>query len=321
MGVGDAPRTRLRICTFKGMQTLPIYAARRQGYLAAQGLDVEIVYTTGSASQLAGLARGDYHLIQTAPDNVIHFDSDPADFGVASEAAPHITMVLGGSNGPLSVFASADVPGFERLWGATAGVDNPTSGFALVLRDLLSRNGLVWERDYAVSVAGPTNMRLDALLRGDIAATILYPPFDAAAVRAGCHRLAASPDYYAAYASLATAGTRSWIETHSDELIRYIRAVLQGLRWVYEPEHAAEVQTMMGEEPALHLDAASTGAAYAAFVAPQVGFGLHAALDDAGLAQVIALRARYGNSPRPPGLPTAYRDLRWYEMARAAGSD
>lgn len=314
----DVPRTPLRICTFKGLQNLPIYAATRQGYLAAQGLGVEVTYTTGSAPQLAGLARGEYDLIQTAPDNVIHFDNDPADFGIAADTAPHVTMVLGGSNGPLGVFAQPGVTDFEELHGATVGVDNPTSGFALVLRDLLSRNGLEWERDYAVAVAGSTNMRLDALLRGDIAATILYPPFDLAATRAGCRRLAASSDYYSAYASLATAGTQSWLEAHVDTMTAYIRAILQALHWLYNPAHAADALALMADEPALGLDTASVEAAYAAFTAAHEGFGRDAQLDDAGLAQVIALRVVYGNPPRPLGTPVDYRDPQWYDAASAS---
>lgn len=311
----DGARTQLRVCTFKGLQNVPLYAASRQGYFAALGLEVEISYTTGSAPQLAGLARGEYHLIQTAPDNVIHFDNDPADFGVDADAAPQVTMVLGGSNGALSVFAQPGVTGFAALKGATIGVDNPTSGFALVLRDLLARNGLEWGSDYVVAVAGSTNMRLDALLRGDIAATILYPPFDLMAGRAGCRQLAASTDYYAAYASLATAGMRSWIEAHADALTGYIRAILQGLRWLHDAAHAADAQALLAAEPALGLDAAAVEGAYAAFTNARDGFGRDARLDDAGLVQVIALRAEYGNPPRPLGRPSDYRDLRWYEEA------
>ena len=61
----------LRVCSFRGLQNLPIYVALLEGYFASEGLAVELSYTTGSAPQLAGLARGAYDLVQTAPDNVI----------------------------------------------------------------------------------------------------------------------------------------------------------------------------------------------------------------------------------------------------------
>ncbi|HLY30835.1 MAG TPA: ABC transporter substrate-binding protein, partial [Ktedonobacterales bacterium] len=203
--------TSLRVNTFRGLQNLPLYVAHHHGFFAEQRLRVEVSYTTGSTTQLARLARGDYELIQTAPDNVIHFDHDPDAFGVPVNGAPRVVMLLGGSNGPLSVYARPGVSSYDKLRGASLGVDNPSSGFALVLRDLLLRAGLRLDHDYTFVVMGSTQMRLDALLRGDIAATILYMPFDQIAAVHGCHRLAVSTDHYPAYASLATAGRQPWI--------------------------------------------------------------------------------------------------------------
>ena len=308
---------QLRVCAFTGLQNLPLYVARQLGFFAAYGLDVEIVYTAGSTTQLAGLARGEYDLVQTAPDNVINLDNNPAAFGLDPTTAPHVTMLLGGSVGPLSLYAQPAVAGFGDLRGAVLGVDNPVSGFALVLRDMLARNGLLLNRDYVFTVAGGTSARLDALTHGSVAATILYAPFDAAAEQAGFHRLATSTEYYRAYASLATAGTQTWVEAHSDAVIRYLAALLRSLRWIYDPIHALAAQSILRAEGALGLDAAPAARAHAAFVAPATGFGVEARLDAAGLQQVIALRATYGNPPRPLGEPTDYQDLRWYEQARS----
>jgi ABC-type nitrate/sulfonate/bicarbonate transport system substrate-binding protein len=128
--------------------------ARQQDFFAQQGLHIDISYTTGSIPQLTGLVREEYQLIQTAPDNVINVDNNPTAFGLEQETAPHISMILGGSVGPLSIFAQRDITSFDHLRGSVLGVDNPTSGFAIVLRDILARNGLLLERDYTFTVAG-----------------------------------------------------------------------------------------------------------------------------------------------------------------------
>jgi ABC-type nitrate/sulfonate/bicarbonate transport system substrate-binding protein len=301
----------LRICTFKGLQNLPLYVARQQGFFATRGLDIEITYTAGSLPQLAGLARGEYQLIQTAPDNVINVDNDPAAFGLNPVTAPHIIMLLGGSVGPLSVFAQPSITTFDHLRGSVLGVDNPTSGFALVLRDILARNGLLLDRDYTFSVAGGTSNRLDALKRGSVAATILYPHFDMLATRAGFNKLTTSTDYYPAYASLATAAIQSWVVQHNDEVTGYITAYIKALRWIYDPAHAIDSQAIMQNEPFLGLDSSLISHVYAAFVDPISGFGQNALLDDAGLKQVIDLRTGYAYSP-VIGDIAYYRDLRWY---------
>lgn len=306
----------LRINSFKGLQNLPLYVAMQEGYFASCGLDVELTFTTGSAVQLAGLARGDYHLIQTAPDNVINIDTQPLAFGLDPASAPHVVMVLGGSIGPLSVYARPGVADVHSLRGATLGVDNPTSGFAIVLRDLLDRQGLVLERDYTFVVAGGTHIRCDALLAGSIAATILYSPFDLRAAEHGCTLLASSTAAYASYASSSTAGVQSWIDANGETITRYIEAILHALRWLFDPAHAQATQDLMHTEPSLGVAPDLVPRAYAAFVAASTGFGRDAVLDEHGLRQVIALRAKYGASSVRLDQPDEYTDLRWYRAAR-----
>lgn len=305
----------LRVRTFKGLQNLPLYVAQRHGFFAAHGLDVEVRYTTGSAAQIAGLVHGDDELIQTAPDNVFSAATTPSAFGL--DAPAPITMMLGGSVGPLAVCARPPAATLADLRGAVLGVDNPQSGFALVLRDLLARAGLWLDRDYTFAVAGGTSARLGALRNGAVAATILYPPYDTLAAAAGMRRLAASTDAYPVYASLATAGLRAWLAAHDTEATQYVAAVLRALRWIHDPASATAVHSMLRDEPELALDDATADAAYAAFTAPGTGFGVEARLDDAGLRQVIALRASYGSPGVPLGALSEYRDPRWYERALA----
>lgn len=310
-------RTTLRVCTFQGLQNLPLVAARRLGYFDGAGLDVTLSYTNSSAQQLPALAAGDYDLIHTAPDNVVNFDTNPAGFGLDPASAPRAVILMGGSNGPLSVFARRDVTTVEALRGQDAGVDNPTSGFALVLRDLLARAGLELGRDYRFTPAGGTGKRAQGLLAGEFAATILYTPFDLLVEAAGCRPLASSSATYPAYASQALAATAPWVTAHSDLVVRYISASLRALRWIYDPASRAAVEALLAEETALGLAGVAPARAYDAFTHPRDGYGEFAILDDAGLAQVIALRARYGAPASPLGAPADYRDLRWYERAVA----
>jgi ABC-type nitrate/sulfonate/bicarbonate transport system substrate-binding protein len=307
--------TTLRVCSFKGLQNLPAYVAMREGYFRARELSIDLSYTAGSAPQLAGLARGDYDLIQTAPDNVVNFDTNPAAFGVDAESAPHVSMLLGDSNGPLRVFARRGLASVDDLRGGTLGVDNPTSGFALVLRDLLWRQGLALDRDYHFTVAGGTHVRCEALLRGEIDATILYTPFDLRAATAGCVEIASSTGTYAAYASAATAGVQSWVEAHGDLVSRYLAAMLQALAWIYDPAHFDALQALVREEADFGVLVDLVARVCADYVAPERGAGPLAALDDAGLRQVIALRAAYGSAAQPLGQPSDYYDLRWYRDA------
>src|SRR6185437_6290327 len=116
------------------------------------------------------------------------------------------------------------VTAINDLRGTTLGVDNPASGFALVLRDLLQCQGLRLDLDYSFAVAGATHARCDALLAGTIAATVLYAPFDLRAADHGCAQLASSAAAYAAYASGSTAGVRQWMNAHPAMMTQYVAA-------------------------------------------------------------------------------------------------
>jgi ABC-type nitrate/sulfonate/bicarbonate transport system substrate-binding protein len=308
----------LRVNSFRGLQNLPLYVAMHEGYFAARGLAVDLSFTTGSAAQLAGLARGEYELIQTAPDNVINYATQPAAFGVAPAAAPALAMVMGGSIGALGVYARRGLTESADVRGAALGVDNPASGFAIVLRDLLERQGLALDRDYSFTVAGGTHARCEALLAGTIAATMLYSPFDLRAADQECRQLASSAGTYSAYASGSTAGTRPWIDTHAEVVTQYIAAILQALRWLYDAANAQEAQALMRSEPALGVAPVVVPRAYAAFIAPETGFGRDAALNEDGLRQVIALRERYGTAGIHLRQPEEYCDTRWYMAACAS---
>jgi ABC-type nitrate/sulfonate/bicarbonate transport system substrate-binding protein len=310
-------RAALRVCSFQGLQNLPAAVALRRGYFDDAGLDVALSFTNSSAQQLAALASGGYDLVHTAPDNVVNCDTNPAAFGLDPALAPRLVMLMGGSNGPLSVYARRGVTDASELRGQAVGVDNPTSGFALVLRDLLARAGLELDRDYRMIATGGTGKRAHGLLAGEFAATILYAPFDLLVAEAGCQRIAVSSETYPAYASQALAATDAWVAGHGDLVARYIGGSLRALRWIYEPAARSAVEALLVAEPALGLAGLDPAHAYAAFTHPRDGFGERAALDRAGLSQVIALRARYGAPIIPLGESESYLDLRWYEQAAA----
>jgi ABC-type nitrate/sulfonate/bicarbonate transport system substrate-binding protein len=284
--------TRLRLSTFRGMQNLPVYVAEREGLFVRRGLAVDVTYTVGSAAQISALAGGDCDLAQTAPDNVINADDDPAGFGLDRARTPRLVMLMGGSVGALGLFARRGTAAISALRGTILGVDNPRSGFALVLRDMMAGHNLLLDRDYRLISVGGTSERLQAL-RGDaVAATILYTPFDALAEAESSPRLAGSEQQYAAYASLATAATAPWVADHKPEASYYIAAIREALGLIHAPDYRTRAQSIIREQ--LHLDDITAQRAYAAFTDRRIGFGVEAKLDKSGLQTVIALRETYG---------------------------
>jgi ABC-type nitrate/sulfonate/bicarbonate transport system substrate-binding protein len=169
--------------------------ARRTGALADAGLDVDEHPVPSSPAQFASLIEGDLHVGITNPDNVLAYRFDPQN---PLEQRVDARILAGVDRGlGLGVWArpGTDV---EDLRGARIGVDVPGSGFALALFTLLERRGLARD-DYEVVKLGSTPKRLQALLDGDCAATMLGAGNELTARAAGCTEVATVRDELSPY--------------------------------------------------------------------------------------------------------------------------
>jgi ABC-type nitrate/sulfonate/bicarbonate transport system substrate-binding protein len=162
--------------------------ARRTGMLAAHGLDVREEPVPSSPAQFRALADGSLDAALTSPDNVVAYRFLPTN-PLGSTRDVRIVAAVDRGLG-LALYARAGTRSVESLRGAVVGVDVATSGFAFVLLELLARAGLTTGADYELVELGSTPRRLDALLDGRCAATMLNAGSDLRADDAGLARLA-----------------------------------------------------------------------------------------------------------------------------------
>ncbi|MET0780077.1 MAG: ABC transporter substrate-binding protein [Microbacterium sp.] len=154
---------------------VPLIVARELGLL--DDIDLVTRRTTGSPEQLAGLLTGEIDIAVTAIDNLFAWAAAGADVRLVAQTE---------QTTPLGIYARPAIGRLADLDGSRFAVDAATNGFSLVARYLLEREGITV--DY-VEVGG-VKERLDSLLAGDVTATLLGPPFDAAARDAGAPLLA-----------------------------------------------------------------------------------------------------------------------------------
>lgn len=169
--------------------------ARRSGALDRAGLDVTERPVPSSPAQFRSLIDGELHVGLTNPDNVLAYRFDPDNpLGELLDA-----RILAGIDRGLGLGVWAR-PGalLDDLRGATIGVDVPGSGFALALFTLLERRGLA-RGDYDVAQLGSTPQRLQALLDGGCAATMLGAGNQLTAEAAGCTLVASVRDELSPY--------------------------------------------------------------------------------------------------------------------------
>jgi ABC-type nitrate/sulfonate/bicarbonate transport system substrate-binding protein len=167
--------------------------ARRTGALAGAGLHVTEALAASSPGQFAALLDGRLDAVLTSPDNVVAYRYSPTN-PLARTADVRIVSAVDRGMG-LALYARADP---DDLRGATFGVDVPESGFAFAMYALAESIGLR-RGDYGVVALGSTPKRLQALLAGDCAATMLNAGNELHAEAAGFRSLASVSRTCASY--------------------------------------------------------------------------------------------------------------------------
>ena len=216
---------KLSVGVFKAANNWPLNAALANEILEQAGVEVEVVHISSSKQQMEGLIRNEYEVIHTAADNVIAAHAEH-DLALPPEK-PRIFM--GGDDGFLSVHSSNNAKSFGDLKGKRVGFDSTTSGFAFVLKKILSMEGLK-EGAYHEVVVGGTDLRFKALLDGNIDAAIMTPPHDLLCSAAGFTRLANASSYLPRYQGLVGACRP---DSFPDSfLMKYKAALVKSLLWL-----------------------------------------------------------------------------------------
>ena len=159
--------------------------ARRTGALAAAGIAVTETPVPSSPGQFSALLDGSLDAVLTSPDNVLAYRYSPTN-PLGRTADARIVSAVDRGLG-LALYAAAEP---AELRGGTFGVDVPGSGFAFAMYALAESVGLGRD-DYEVVALGSTPKRLQALLRGECAATMLNAGNELHAEAAGYRALAA----------------------------------------------------------------------------------------------------------------------------------
>ena len=298
----------VKVMTFPGLTNLPIFAGQHKNLFAKHGIAIELLYTPNSRTQREGLAKGDHQIIQTAADNPV---------AMVETAKSDAVIVTGGDNGFNRIIVQPEINSLRDLRGKTVVVDAPNTAFAFLLYKALKDSGLN-KGDYNVNSVGGTDQRMEAMTKdkANAAAGIMGLPFIFRATAAGLKDLGPAYQTIGAYQSDCAAVMRDWAKANSDTLIRYIRAIVEGRRWVLDPANKAEATQLIVDQLKLTPDIAARS--YAIVTDPTTGMAKDAKFDMVGFQNVLKLRAeiegQWGGNPPPPD---KYIDLSYYDKALA----
>ena len=303
--------SEVTVNVFPGGFNWPSFVAQEKGFFEHNGIGVAWQATPNSVAQMTGLAQGEFDIAITAVDNIVAYVEGQGQAPIGAQ--PEFFAFMGSDSGFLNLVAAPDIKRFDDLRGKTLAVDARSTGYAFVLLEMLSRNGL--SRDaYRIEEAGGTAQRWDALRERKYAATLLSAPFNILAKEQHFNELARATRAIGPYQGNVGATRRSWARENRGKVVGFIRGYAEAIDWLYDPGNRQEAIRILRKNLP-DMSPALAQQSYSELLDPQDGFLRHARIDLRGINTVLALRARYAQPPKKLADPMKYYDPSYYNAA------
>ncbi len=287
-----------------------IFVGQEEGFYAAEGIDFEPVFvSTGSPSIAQGIVSGSYPIgspsvdvgasavEQGAPLVYVGGEVDKAVFGIIVQ--PEITSF-------------ADFKGQDK----TIGAASVRGGTSTLFRWILKQQGLQDGTDYSFVLAGSTGERVSALRTHTIDAALMAQPQDFQMQDAVLRELGLTSDYLPRYAMGQAAVRRDWAQSNEDTLVRYLRAHIRALHWLYDPANRADAIAILAKYTKSEPSYAERS--YDLLIDRVQMFVHNGELDTEAFDTTLRVLADEGELTSPPPPASKYVDTRYWEQAIAA---
>jgi len=196
-----------------GESLVPYLIAQRLGFYREEGMEVEVIVTRGTVTTQVVLGGAvDYS----------NGGSIPAILGGA-----RLKILLISSDKPSQYLVSSPkITSVKQLSGKSVAISDSAGNSTLILRDLLVKNGVPYEKVQMRAVGEPS-VRFGALLAGTVDATLMSYGQAKQAEAKGYRILAYSGDFVSSLAAnLETSDDK--IQRSPDEVYRVVKATLKG---------------------------------------------------------------------------------------------
>jgi ABC-type nitrate/sulfonate/bicarbonate transport system substrate-binding protein len=301
---------RYAVDTERNINALAQTVAARQGFFTREGINLQSVRFVATGDRPT-----DRTSLVASRDS---FDMARMQLSVLMEpegrfkGTDYVAVSAVVNNPAYFLVARPDIKSFADLRGKILTEPSPTDPITLTAHTLLEMHGLK-QGDVEIKTIAGSQPRVDCLKSGTCAAASLSQPSVFAAFDAGFHTLAmhieAGPLLY-----VVDIVDRSWAETHSEVIVRYIRATAAAMRFIHDPQNLDEVVKAAIEVTHQPESRAREMLSYF-WDAKNDVLPMQGEIDVNAVKSTIALFGQYGilRTPLPP--PERYVDVRYGRMA------
>jgi ABC-type nitrate/sulfonate/bicarbonate transport system substrate-binding protein len=237
-----AAETITMVTTGKGSaQQWPIFIALAKGFMADNGVALDMIAAPSSAAAVQQLSAGSANLESgglTDPLLAIDKGANIAVLRVETQVAPY------------SLWAKPAVKSIAALRHKLISIGGAKDITRIYLERILVPNG-VRPGEYDLIFAGTTAARFAALSSGAVDASLLIPPFSFKAKSAGLSYLASVADYARDLPFTGYATNTAWAKTHKPLLLGFLGAMARGVDWFYQDANRNEAVDILVKQSGL----------------------------------------------------------------------
>jgi NitT/TauT family transport system substrate-binding protein len=215
-----AERVRLALPA-KSMAYLPYYVAFHMGFFRDEGIDLEMPFLQPHIAHNALLGgEVEYHGVA---DSALR---------LAAKGAPMKAIFFGAAKPLYFLMSRPDLRAVPELKGKKVGVSTFGGTADIAARLALSHYGVDPQRDALVIMIGFENTRVQALVSGNLDATIVVPPSNVVLKQKGFNELVFLGDMIDFPSNGMTVSERR-LKENRDQVKRMLRASVRGLEFAH----------------------------------------------------------------------------------------
>ena len=226
------PLVRVHI-TSNSPSSMPFQIAEDEGYYAKEGLKVRLMLLkTGAGIQ--AMLGGDIDVSQA---------TGPTVLAAFIQGAPVRVAMVFNDKPTYKLYVKKEIRGFAELKGAKIGSSTPGSTSDRLLKNVLERHGVRWQRETVIIYIGTTEVVLKAMRAGALDAAMVTPPANFLAREAGFHELFSFENEVGALQG-GVSTTEAFLSKRTETATRFLRATLRGLK-TFKGDRERALKAMM----------------------------------------------------------------------------
>jgi NitT/TauT family transport system substrate-binding protein len=209
----------------------PLYVAEHKKIFEKNGLQVEVIIINGATNTTRAVVSETIPMGRINPDYVI---------GAIEKGAKVKIVAANMEKIPYDIFARQEIKAGTDLKGKTIGVSTLTGGTTLMVHEVLEKAYRLNDNDYKLLVVGTSPQRYAALKGGSVHATFMGPPYNFRATKDNFRKLANFHEHLGPILFTADFAHMNYLKTNRTEVVRYIKSMIEGTRWLYDPKNKEE---------------------------------------------------------------------------------